>query len=236
VAELVDAVPARALAIYAHPDDAEMSCGGTLARWAAAGAELHVCTCTLGDKGSSDPATDPAELAVRRRAEVRAAAKILGIAGEHHFDIPDGELEDTLELRGRLVALLRRLRPEVVVAPDPTAVLFGQHYLNHRDHRVAGWATLDAVSPAAGSPLYFPGAGRPHRVDTVYLSGTLEPNVWIDITASIETKVEALACHATQVGEPDEWLRSVVRERAEEAGRAARVAYAESFRRLLLQP
>jgi LmbE family N-acetylglucosaminyl deacetylase len=68
----------------------------------------------------------------------------------------------------------------------------------------------------------------------VYLSGTLEPNVWIDITGTIEKKVEALACHASQVGEPEEWLRSVVRERAEEAGRAARVPYAEAFRRLLL--
>lgn len=235
MADLIDAVPARALAVYAHPDDAEMSCGGTLARWASAGAELHVCICTLGDKGSSDPAIDPVELAGRRRAEVRAAARVLGIAGEHHFDIPDGELEDSLELRGRLVAMIRSLEPEVVVAPDPTAVLFGQHYLNHRDHRVAGWATLDAVSPAAGSPHYFPETGRPHRVDTVYLSGTLEPNVWIDITDTIETKVEALSCHASQVGEPEEWLRTVVRERAEEAGRAARVRYAESFRRLLLQ-
>src|SRR3954465_9470609 len=66
VAELFAATPSRALAIYAHPDDAEVSCGGTMARWSAAGAEVHVIVCTRGDKGSSDPAVDPAELADRR--------------------------------------------------------------------------------------------------------------------------------------------------------------------------
>src|SRR5207245_7963351 len=99
VAELVKSVPASARAVYAHPDDAEVSCGGTLARWTAAGADVHVCICTQGDKGSSDPATDPGELTVRRRAEVEAAAKVLGLAGHHHLDVPDGELEETLELR-----------------------------------------------------------------------------------------------------------------------------------------
>jgi LmbE family N-acetylglucosaminyl deacetylase len=236
VAELVDTVPATVLAVYAHPDDAEVSCGGTLARWTAAGAEVHVCICTQGDKGSSDPSVDTSELAARRRAEVEAAAAVLGLAGHHHLDRRDGELEDTAELRGAIVALIRRLRPEVVVAPDPTAVLFGQHYVNHRDHRVVGFAALDAVSPAAGSPHYFPEAGPAHRVSTLYLSGTLDPDVWVDISNTIETKVQALSCHASQVGEPGEWLRSVVRQRAEEGGRLARVDYAEGFRRVLLVP
>jgi len=234
VAELVETVPASALAVYAHPDDAEVSCGGTLARWSAAGAVVHVCICTQGDKGSSDPAANPPDLAARRRTEVNAAAEVLGLAGHHHLDVPDGELEETPELRGRIVALIRQLRPEVVIAPDPTAVFFGQHYVNHRDHRVVGWATLDAVAPAASSPHYFPQAGPPHRVETLYLSGTLDPNVWIDISRTIESKVAAVACHASQVGEPGEWLRTVVQERAEEAGRVARVGYAESFRRVLL--
>src|SRR3954447_8827210 len=81
VAELFAATPSRALAIYAHPDDAEVSCGGTLARWAAAGAEVHVVVCARGDKGSSDPAVDPTELAQRRAAEVAAAGRALGVAG-----------------------------------------------------------------------------------------------------------------------------------------------------------
>jgi LmbE family N-acetylglucosaminyl deacetylase len=230
MAEMVDDAPATALAVYAHPDDPEVSCGGTLARWAAAGATVHVVICCQGDKGSSDPDQEPAALAVTRADEVARAAAALGLAGYHLLGYPDGEVEDGTELRGRLVALIRDLRPEAVVCPDPTASFFGSRYVNHRDHRVVGWATLDAVAPAAWSPLYFPHAGAPHRVPAVYLSGTLEPDAWVDVTGTIDVKAEALLCHDSQLGEGGEWLRTVVRDRAEEAGRAAGVRYAEGFR------
>jgi LmbE family N-acetylglucosaminyl deacetylase len=221
------------LAVYAHPDDPEVSCGGTLARWAAAGAAVQVLICACGDKGSSDPDADPAALAAQRAAEVAAAARVLGVAGHEILPFGDGEIENTPQLRERLVAAIRRSRPDVVVCPDPTAVFFGSSYFNHRDHRVVGWATLDAVSPAAAMPRYFPAAGSAHQVSGVYLSGTLEPDVWVDVTGTIDVKAEALLCHASQLGEPGEWLRSVVRERAEEGGRIAGVRYAEGFRRLL---
>jgi LmbE family N-acetylglucosaminyl deacetylase len=234
VAELVSAAPASALAIYAHPDDPEVSCGGTLARWAAAGTVVWVCLCADGDKGSLDPSIDPADLTARRRQEVEAAGKILGVAGHDFLRYPDGEVSDDTELRARLVALIRLRRPEVVVCPDPTAVFFGQQYANHRDHRAVGWAALDATAPAAGMPLYFPEAGPAHQPDSLFLSGTLEPDVWVDITDTIDRKAEALACHATQVGPPGEWLRSAVRQRAEAGGRQAGVPYAEGFRRVLL--
>ncbi len=126
------------------------------------------------------------------------------------------------------------LKPDVVVCPDPEAVFFGQSYFNHRDHRIVGWATLDAVAPAAANPHYFPTAGPAHQVECVYLSGTLAPDVWVDISATVDDKAEALLCHQSQLGETGEWLRTAVRERAEEAGRAAGVAYAEGFRRLSL--
>jgi len=234
MAELVDDVPARALAVYAHPDDPEVSCGGTLARWAAAGAEAHVVVCAQGDKGTLDPEVDPAELATRRASEIAAAGAALGVAEHHLLGVADGELANTAELRSRLVAIVRRLRPEAVVCPDPTAVFFGQRYFNHRDHREVGWAVLDAVAPAAASPHYFPDAGPPHQVATVFLSGTLDPDAWVDITGSIDAKAEALGCHGSQLGGTAEWLRQVVRERAEEGGRAAGVAYAEGFRLLRL--
>lgn len=234
MAELVESAPASALAVYAHPDDPDVSCGGTLARWAAAGAEVMVCICAEGDKGSLDAAVEPLALVARRRDEVRAAGTILGVAGHHFLGYPDGDLNDDAELRRRLVALVRALRPEVVVCPDPTAVFFGQQYANHRDHRVVGWATLDGVAPAAANPHYFPDAGAAHQVSVLYLSGTLEPDVWVDITGVIERKAQAVACHASQVGEPGEWLRTVVHQRAEAGGRRAGVRYAEGFRRLLL--
>jgi LmbE family N-acetylglucosaminyl deacetylase len=234
VAELITGVPTVVLAVYAHPDDPDVSCGGTLGRWAAEGSLIHVCICANGDKGSEDPAADPEVLVARRRREVAAAGAVLGVTAHHWLGHPDGELEDNVGLRGQIVELIRRLRPDVVVGADPTAVFFGQHYLNHRDHRVVGWATLDAASPAASNPHYFPLAGPPHRVQVVYLSGTLEPDVWVDISTTIDVKAEAVACHASQVGEPGEWLRSVVRQRAEEGGRHAGVRHAEGFRRLFL--
>jgi LmbE family N-acetylglucosaminyl deacetylase len=232
--DLVDAVPTRAVAVYAHPDDPEVSCGGTLARWAAAGAEVHVVVCGAGDKGSSDPTVDPGKLAHRRAAEVAAAGAVLGLAGHHLLGIPDGEIENTVELRERLVRLLRELRPDAVVCPDPTAVFFGDRYYNHHDHRITGWATLDAAAPMAGSPHYFPGLGDVHAVPRVLMSGTLEPNVWVDITATLEKKVDALLCHRSQLPTTDDWFRTFLRERAEEGGRVAGVRYAEGFRRLWL--
>jgi LmbE family N-acetylglucosaminyl deacetylase len=236
MADLVSEVPATVLAVYAHPDDPDVSCGGSLARWAAGGSSVHVCICANGEKGSDDPAVRAEDLVARRRLETAASGEVLGVLAQHWLGYPDGELSDDPSLVGRLVALIRTVRPDVVVGADPTAVFFGQHYFNHRDHRAVGWALLDAASPAAANPHYFPEAGPAHRVGTVYLSGTLEPDIWVDITTTIEAKARAVACHASQVGDSDEWLRSVVRQRAEAAGKQAGVRYAEGFRRLLLGP
>lgn len=187
-----------------------------------------------GEKGTSEPSVDPAELAERRAGEVAAAAAVLGLASQQLLGLPDGEIDNTADLRRALVRIVRDIRPEVVACPDPTAVFFGGRYFNHRDHRELGWATLDAVAPAAASPHYFPEAGAPHQVDAVYLSGTLETDAWVDISDVVDRKAEALMCHESQLGEPGEWLRQVVRQRAEEAGRQAGVAYAEGFRLLRL--
>lgn len=228
--------PASALAVYGHPDDPEISAGGTLARWARAGASVWVAICTRGEKGSRDPAQDPDELARTRIEETDKAAQLLGLAGHFHLGYGDGELEESRELRARIVELVRKLRPEVVVCPDPTAVFFGDRYFNHRDHRVTGWATLDAVAPSAGNPHYFPEQLREglevHQVSAVYLSGTLAPNCGVDITDVIDTKIDALFCHESQLAEAGEWFREFLRERAEEAGREIGVRYAEGFRRL----
>jgi len=233
--DLFATVPARVLAVYAHPDDPEISCGGTLAAWAAGGASVHVLTCTRGDKGSPDPAVDPDELSTRRAGEVAAAALVLGLAGHEQLDIDDGEIENSSAVRSQIVTAIRRVRPDVVVCPDPTAVIFGDTYFNHRDHRMVGWAALDAVAPAAGNPHYFPEAGPAHPVPVVLLSGTLVPNVWVDIAESVDTKVAALACHRSQLGsEGEEWLRAVITARAEDDGRSARTRLAEGFRRLTL--
>lgn len=234
MAELLRIRKTRVLAIYAHPDDLEISCGGALLRWAAAGSETYLLTCTQGDKGTVDVHADPDELAAQRAEEAEAAARVLGAAGHHSLGYPDGEITNDPKLRGRIVEYIRKVRPSVVVCPDPTAVFFGNRYINHHDHRVVGWATLDACAPAAASPLYFPEAGPPHQVETLLLTGTLEPDVWIDIGEAVDEKIQALLCHRSQVGSDERIIAEIVRGRAAEAGAAAGVAHAEGFRRILL--
>jgi LmbE family N-acetylglucosaminyl deacetylase len=234
VAELFDGVPDRVLAVYAHPDDPDVSCGGTLARWAGAGSEVHVLICTNGDKGTTDRDVDPDVLAERRAGEAAEAAKLLGIAGQHFLGFRDGELVDDTALRATLVGWVRKLRPLTVLGPDPTAVFFGEDYFNHRDHRTTGFSLLDALSPAAALPHYFPEAGAAYQVQTALLSGTLEPTVWVDVTATIEDKVAAVSCHRSQFTDGGEWAGRAVRDRAQEDGRRAGVGYAEGFRRLRL--
>lgn len=226
-------VPASVLAIYAHPDDPEVSCGGALARWAAGGSAVTLVIATRGEKGSSDPDADPDALADRRAGEAEAAAGVLG-ASAVMLGLPDGAVENTELLRGRLVGLVREIRPHTVVAPDPTAVFFGDRYVNHRDHRELGWAVLDAVAPAAASPLYFPEEGPPHQVSEVLLSGTLEPDSWVDIADHLDQKVTALQCHRSQLEQPGEWVAEVVERRARDAGRTAGLDLAEGFRRIRL--
>ena len=232
---MMDDIPEVVLAVYAHPDDADVACGGTLARWAKAGAAVHLIVCTDGGKGTFDPEVTPADLAVRRTAELEASSALIGLQSVTNLGYPDGGLADSDELRGTLVEWVRRLRPDVVCGHDPTALFFGQEYFNHRDHRLAGTTLLDAVSPAAALPHYFPEAGPPHQVATVLLSGTLEPDVWVDVTETIDLKAAAVECHRTQFAEPGGWAGEAVRRRAEQEGRRAGAGYAEGFRRLTLR-
>jgi LmbE family N-acetylglucosaminyl deacetylase len=231
---LLDACPASAMAIYAHPDDPDVSCGGTLARWSAAGCEVTVVICALGDKGSAELNVSPDEVVSRRTEEAEQATKLLGVRTLHSLGRRDGEIENDSSLRGELVKLIRRHQPDTIVCPDPTAVFFGAHHYNHRDHRVVGWAALDATAPAASSPLYFPGAGPPHGPGTVLMSGSLEPDVYVDISESIDAKLAAVSCHQSQLTDANDWFASAIRAGAEEAGRQAGVPFAEAFRRLEL--
>jgi LmbE family N-acetylglucosaminyl deacetylase len=232
---MMEETPGTVLAVYAHPDDADVACGGTLARWARAGAAVHLVVCTDGGKGTFDADADPKELATRREAELKESSSLIGLAGVTNLGYPDGELVDSDEFRRVLVEWVRRVRPNVVCGHDPTAVFFGQEYFNHRDHRIAGTALLDAVSPAAALPLYFPDAGPPHQVGTVLLSGTLEPDEWVDVSDTIDCKAAAVECHRTQFADPGGWAGDAVRLRAEEEGRRSGTAYAEGFRRLSLR-
>ena len=145
-----------AVVITAHPDDAEFTVGGTVARWAREGKTVIYVICTDGSRGSNDPKVRPEHLVAIRRAEQEAAARILGVEEIVFLGYEDGSLEPTLALRRDLTREIRRYRPDIVVCPDPTVRYYGDSYLNHPDHRAAGDAALDAAFPSAGTRYIFP--------------------------------------------------------------------------------
>lgn len=229
--------PESALAIGAHPDDIEFGTGGTLARWAAAGTRVTLLVMTDGSKGSWDPAVDPAELAARRTAEQSAAAETMGAVEVLQAGHIDGELEYSMGLRAQVCRFIRTVRPAVVLTHDPW-----QRYQLHPDHRVTGWAVVDGVV-AARDHLFFPEQGlAPHRPSVLLLWFPDEANHWEDIAGSLDRKVAALLCHASQgtttmggaqVGDTERLTFATrIETRAAEAGAPAGLAAAEAFRRI----
>lgn len=196
--------PEKVLLIQAHPDDAEFSCSGTIAKWARAGAEIHYCSITSGDKGSSDPNMSGPELATIREKEQRRAAEILGVKSVTFLGYQDAMLVPDLNLRRDLTRVMRRIRPTALVCQDPTMRYIGREYINHPDHIAAGEASLAAVFPSVRDRMTFPElldeGLEPLNIPNVYIFGTTVPDCWIDISDTIEVKLEALKAHSSQVG------------------------------------
>jgi LmbE family N-acetylglucosaminyl deacetylase len=222
------------LAVFAHPDDAEIAAGGTLTKWAAAGRQVHLLVLTNGDRGSQDRTRDRAELASTRVYETEAAAAEMGLASVRVGTVPDGELENTDAVREPVVRLIRELRAETVVSLDPTAVFFDNRYYNHSDHRTAGWIALDASFPGSGNPHFFAEQLRdglePQDVYDIWLAWTNEPNHHEDITGFLPRKVAALARHESQLTEGIRHFEEFLERNAVEAGAKVGVDHAEAFR------
>lgn len=230
-----DSWPAKQqiLVILAHPDDPEFFCGAALARWAAAGHEIHYFLLTCGDKGGG-PDYTPAQLCALRHTEQENAARVIGVKSVRFLDLEDGSLVPTLDLRREIVRAIRRLRPDVLVTCDPTHLFVGDRYLNHPDHRYAGQVVLDAVFPAAGNGHFFPELLRdeglePHTPREVWASLTGSPNVVLDVTDTWEVKIRALKEHKSQIGDPAEFEQRM-RDRRTEDSRAGQPRYEERFR------
>jgi LmbE family N-acetylglucosaminyl deacetylase len=225
----------RILVVVAHPDDAEFGCGGSVARWVEEGLDVFYCIFTSGNRGSDDPAMTPERLAGIREAEQRAAAAHLGVKEITFLGYPDGELEDTREARREAVREIRRFRPDRVVTQNPFPSL--NPYSGHRDHRHAGRLALDAVYPYARDRLHFPevlAAGfEPHKVREVYLMGHGESDVVVDVTPTMDRKLGALRCHASQLKDFAD-VEARVRERAADVGKPHGFTYGEAFRTIHL--
>ena len=230
----MDDTPQRVLVVTAHPNDAEFWCGGSIARWISEGAAVRYVVCTDGAKGATDPAVSASDLAAVRQQEQADAAEELGVQELVSLGRPDGGLEDADDFRRELVRQIRQARPDVVVCPEP----YRKNLAWHRDSRIAGQVTLDAVFPCARDHLHFEELWRdeglePHKTGTVLFWGTETPNAFVDIGASIEAKYRAVKAGKTRIAgrseqEVDEFIRRQGREGAGDSG----ANYAEAFRRI----
>ena len=228
------------MSIHAHPDDQDFTVAGTLAKWARAGCAIVSVIVTSGDAGSNDPSKDAtykANLASLREAEQEAANGVLGITKTVFLRYPDGELVPSIQLRRELTRLIRQYKPEAVVTGDPSATFYGNEYVNHPDHRAASEAALYATFPSAGTRMIFPDlldqGLLPHDVKRLYIHGNDKPDTWVDISDTVETKIQALKKHFSQkdTHESDQMLR----DWGEEEGKEKGMRYAESFRVMILQ-
>jgi LmbE family N-acetylglucosaminyl deacetylase len=220
----------RILVIMAHPDDAEFICGGTIARLAEEGRDIFYVLVTSGNRGSLEPGMTMERLAQIREEEQRHAAEVLGVREVMFLGHNDGEVEVTLALRQELVYAIRRFQPDVLFTFDPW-----RPYEIHPDHRNVGTCALDALA-AARMPMYYPEQLRDtmtqHRIKQVYLFSTNQPNHWVDISDSLEKKLEALHCHTSQVSAS---VDEIIRQRAALAGVEHGYRYAEAFHHLALR-
>ncbi|MBK8046123.1 MAG: PIG-L family deacetylase [Anaerolineales bacterium] len=222
--------------IFAHPDDIEFGCAGTVARWVKAGAEIAYVLVTSGDVGIARADITRTEAAALREQEQLDAAAVVGVQDVVFLREPDGLVVNTLDLRRRLVREIRRFRPEVVVCGDPTAFFVDSNYINHPDHRAVAAAAIDAVFPAAGQPHVFEelaGEGlAAHKVRKVYVNGFGGGDTFVNITDTIDLKIEALRKHVSQMGEWDP--EPMLRTWSQESARGKEMEYAEPFRVITL--
>lgn len=230
-------IPQRAMFIYAHADDIEFGVAGTAALWASQGSQIVYVLCTDSSIGSHDPNMTRPQLAAIREAEQRASAAVVGVQACVFLGYPDGQLEPSLTLRRDLVRVIRRYRPNVVVCGDPTVVFASETRINHPDHRAAAQAALDAVFPSADSPLLFPELMEeglhPHKVNYVYISYPAgEANYYVDISRTLELKIEALRQHKSQMKDWDPAPR--LQEWSAMVGRKVGFAHAEMYRRITI--
>lgn len=229
--------PERVMVIMAHPDDIEFSCAGTIARWTKNGATACYVLVTSGDVGIAKRGISREQATEIREAEQTEAAKIAGVNEVVYLREPDGMVQPTLELRKKIVREIRKFKPEVVICADPTVVWAGSNYINHPDHRAAATAALDAIFPAAGQPNLFEELEEEglfaHKPRKVYVTGWSEPDLFVNITETIETKIEALKAHKSQMKDWDPGPR--IKEWAAERGKDKEMAFAEAFRVITLE-
>jgi LmbE family N-acetylglucosaminyl deacetylase len=216
----------RALVVMAHPDDVDFAAGGTIATWTDAGVEVAYLIVTDGDAGGFDDDLPREEMAPLRRAEQIAAAKCLGVTDVRFLGYPDGRVEANLNLRRDIARVIRQVRPDRMIIPNPERN-YQRLGPSHPDHRAVGSAALDAVFPDARNPYAFPelrAAGLDAwTVREVWISGGPSAEHFVDITEVFDRKLAGLRAHVSQTAHNEgieDMLRGYMSAVAERGGLA----------------
>lgn len=225
------------LVLFAHPDDAEFICGGTVAKLVRGGNEVTYVSATDGNRGMHTTDVTPEMMARVRRREMQAAAEVLGVRDVVFLGYEDGRLKEARDLVGDFMRAIRKIRPHILLTFDAW-----RPYELHPDHRAVGFAAAEAGF-LADTPWYYAEHVvenlDPYKPREIYLFAPGEPNYWVDIADTIQLKIEAIKCHASQVAEPGfappdalERLPERIEAWSAEVGQAQGMAYAEAFRKL----
>ncbi len=224
----------RILVFSVHPDDLDFGCAGTVAKLVKEGNKITYCIISNGEKGTHKTKSSKQTIISMRKKEQKRAASIVGVKDVIFLNEKDGEVENTKALRRKLVSIIRKIKPDIVFSFDPANFLFDNFYRYHRDHRQAAEAVFDALYPASGSEAFFQDLNRkPHTIKEVWFFAANRPNLWIDISETIDKKIEALLSHHSQIINEKE-LKKMIFKRVKETGRKKGMKYAESFRKLVL--
>ena len=223
----------RAMVVVAHAAAAEWGCAGTVAKWCAEGWEVVYVLCTDGSKGSEDPEMTSGRLVAIRKQEQLDAGKVLGLKDIVFLGYEDSMLEPTLELRRDIAREIRRHRPDVLICMNPVRSVDGEGYLGHPDHFASGEAALSAVFPSSRDRLTFPELLReglePHKVKEVWMMFHGDTaDKFVDVSAYMDTAVDALKAHQTQVSEEDAEVD--MRQWRNSTGKKVGFEFAEAFK------
>lgn len=226
----------KILVFSPHPDDLDFGCSGAIAKWANEGKEITYCVLSDGSRGGHILKISDKELARIREREQNNAAAVLGVRNVIFLREKDGEVQNAKKLRKKLVEVIRKTKPDIILSFDPANREFENFYRSHRDHRNGAEAVFDAIYPDANNASFFPEIAKkypPHRVKEVCFFATNKPNTFVDISKTIEKKLEALRQHKSQI---NDWKRveKMIRDWAKTVGKKAKMNYAEGFRRVKL--
>ena len=203
----------RILVVMAHPDDCDFGAGGTIAKWTAQGIQVSYCIITNGDQGGEESGIPLEEMPQVRQKEQRDAGRALGVSEIQFLNYRDGWLFPTIELRKDIVREIRRAKPDRMVIQSPERN-WDRIGASHPDHLAAGETAIQAVYPDARNPFAFTELRaegfEPWRVREVWVTGSPNPNHFVDITDTFDKKMAALHSHVSQTAHNKE-LENMVR-------------------------